>query len=34
LDPNYAPAYAAAGFFKIYLGRAEDGFAGVETACA
>jgi class 3 adenylate cyclase/TolB-like protein len=32
LDPNNAPAHAKAGFNKKYLGRAEDGFAGVETA--
>jgi adenylate cyclase len=32
LDPNNAGAYAIAGFRKIFLGRAEDGFAGVETA--
>jgi adenylate cyclase len=32
LDPNNAGAYAFAGFHKLFLGRAEDGFAGVETA--
>ena len=32
LDPNNAFAYAFASFQKVYLGRAEDGFAGVETA--
>ena len=32
LDPNNADAHAFAGFLKVYLGRAEDGFAGVETA--
>jgi adenylate cyclase len=32
LDPNNASAYADAGFDKIFLGHAEDGFAGVETA--
>jgi adenylate cyclase len=32
LDPNNALAHAHAGFNKKYLGRAEDGFAGVETA--
>jgi TolB-like protein/class 3 adenylate cyclase len=32
LDPNYADAHANAGFQKIYLGRAEEGFAGIETA--
>jgi TolB-like protein/class 3 adenylate cyclase len=32
LDPNIAFAHAQVGFLKIYLGRAEDGFAGLETA--
>jgi adenylate cyclase len=32
LDPNNASAYADASFDKIFLGHAEDGFAGVETA--
>jgi tetratricopeptide (TPR) repeat protein len=32
LDPNNAWAHATAGFRKVFLGRAEDGFAGVETA--
>jgi adenylate cyclase len=32
LDPNNARAYADASFDKLFLGRAEDGFAGVETA--
>ncbi|MBV8110877.1 MAG: tetratricopeptide repeat protein, partial [Hyphomicrobiales bacterium] len=32
LDPNNANAHARAGFNKKYLGRAEDGFAGVEAA--
>ena len=32
LDPNDAKAYADASFDKIFLGHAEDGFAGVETA--
>jgi adenylate cyclase len=32
LDPNNANSHALAGFYKKYLGRAEDGFAGVETA--
>jgi adenylate cyclase len=32
LDPNNAKAYADASFDKVFLGRAEDGFAGVETA--
>ena len=31
-DRNNADAYAEAGFDKMYLGHAEDGFAGVETA--
>ena len=29
---NNADAYAAASFFKMFLGHSEDGFAGVETA--
>jgi TolB-like protein/class 3 adenylate cyclase len=32
LDPNFAGAYAFAGFDKMFVGHAEDGFAGVETA--
>jgi adenylate cyclase len=32
LDPNNAKAYADASFDKIFLGHAEDGFTGVETA--
>jgi adenylate cyclase len=32
LDPNNADAYAKAGSRKMYLGRSEEGFAGVETA--
>jgi Tfp pilus assembly protein PilF len=32
LDPNNANAHAYIGFLKVYLGRAEDGFAEVETA--
>jgi adenylate cyclase len=32
LDPNYADAHANAGFQRIYLGRSEEGFAGIETA--
>jgi adenylate cyclase len=32
LDPNDAFAQAFLGFLKVYLGRAEDGFAEVETA--
>jgi tetratricopeptide (TPR) repeat protein len=31
-DPNNAQAYAAAGLRKVYLGHAEDGFKGIETA--
>ncbi len=31
-DRNNADAHATAGFYKMFLGRAEDGFAGVETA--
>ena len=31
-DSNNADAYASAGDVKIFLGRSEDGFAGVETA--
>jgi tetratricopeptide (TPR) repeat protein len=31
-DPNNADAHAQIGFFKLFLGRAEDGFADVETA--
>jgi adenylate cyclase len=32
LDPNDADAHAEAGLWKGFLGHAEDGFAGVETA--
>jgi adenylate cyclase len=32
LDPNNARAYADAGWRKLFLGRAEDGFSGVQTA--
>jgi TolB-like protein/DNA-binding winged helix-turn-helix (wHTH) protein/Flp pilus assembly protein TadD len=32
LDPNNAKAYADASFDRLFLGRAEDSFAGVETA--
>jgi TolB-like protein/class 3 adenylate cyclase len=32
LDPNNAWGHAQAGWRKVLLGRAEDGFAGVETA--
>ena len=31
-DPNYADAYAAAGFFQLFLGHSEKGFASVEKA--
>jgi adenylate cyclase len=31
-DPNYANAYAERSFWNVFLGHAEDGFAGVETA--
>src|SRR3984957_2138211 len=31
-NPNNAEAHAARGFWKSYLGRAEDGFSGLETA--
>jgi adenylate cyclase len=31
-DPNYADAYAAAGFFQLFLGQSEKGFASVEKA--
>ena len=31
-NPNNAEAHAARGFWKLYLGRAEDGFSGLETA--
>jgi adenylate cyclase len=31
-DPNNAAAHARRGFYKLYLGRAEDGFSGLETA--
>ena len=29
LDPNHANAHAFLGFLKVYLGRAEEGLAGV-----
>jgi adenylate cyclase len=32
LDPNNPNSHALAGVYKKYLGRAEDGFAGVEAA--
>jgi adenylate cyclase len=31
-NPNYASAYADAGFYKAFLGHSEDGLAGVEKA--
>jgi adenylate cyclase len=31
-NPNNAEAHAYRGFWKLYLGRSEDGFAGLETA--
>jgi TolB-like protein len=31
-DPNLVFSYAERGFYNMYLGHAEDGFAGVETA--
>ncbi len=31
-DSNNADAHSFAGYFKLYLGHAEDGFAGVGTA--
>jgi tetratricopeptide (TPR) repeat protein len=31
-DQNNANAHATASFFKIFLGRSEEGFAGIETA--
>jgi adenylate cyclase len=31
-NPNNAWAHAARRFWKLYLGRAEDGFSGLETA--
>jgi adenylate cyclase len=32
INPNLAEAYARVGYFKVYLGRAAEGFPGVETA--
>ena len=32
LDRNLADAYAKSGWYRLFLGRAEDAFAGVETA--
>ena len=31
-DPNYADAHAALGFFQLFLGHSEKGFASVERA--
>ena len=31
-NPNNAEAHHARGLFNLYLGRAEDGFSGIETA--
>jgi tetratricopeptide (TPR) repeat protein len=31
-DPDNAKAHADAGYYKMYLGRSEDGIAGLETA--
>ncbi len=31
-DPNNADAHAAYNFWRLFLGRAEDGFSGLETA--
>ena len=31
-DPNNADAHAAYSFWKLFLGRGEDGFSGLETA--
>jgi adenylate cyclase len=31
-DPNNAEAHAARSFWKLFLGRAEEGFSGLETA--
>ncbi len=31
-NPNNAEAFALTGFFKLFLGRSEDGFSGLETA--
>jgi tetratricopeptide (TPR) repeat protein len=31
-NPNNAQAHAIRGFFEMFLGRAEDGFSGLETA--
>ena len=31
-DPNNANAHSVAGFWKLFMGRGEDGFAGVENA--
>ena len=31
-DPNNANAHSVAGFWKLFMGRSKDGFAGVEAA--
>ena len=31
-DPNNADAHAVGGFWKLFIGRGEEGFAGIETA--
>jgi tetratricopeptide (TPR) repeat protein len=32
IDPNFALAHDRASFWRLFLGRAADGFSGVETA--
>ena len=32
-DPNNASANAMLGFYKMYLGHADEAFADVETPC-
>jgi adenylate cyclase len=32
LDPNNASAHARASYYRMFLGRSEEGFSGVETA--
>ncbi|MGA2794665.1 MAG: adenylate/guanylate cyclase domain-containing protein, partial [Roseiarcus sp.] len=32
IDRNYAGAYAASGYWRVFLGRAAEGFSGIETA--
>jgi TolB-like protein/tetratricopeptide (TPR) repeat protein len=32
LDPNLAGAHATSGYWRLFLGRAAEGFSGVETA--